>query len=210
MMDSENTDPMIDSPQGLPGVTVAPADFTRHNCSIRPVTPVDYDWILALWNDPLNLMTYRFGGIPPVADQLPQLLWTGVAAQFVITRAGRPREPLGLVSFYDRNVNAGHCGLALVLSAEARSTGWALSGAGIAIDHWFRVTRSNKIWLEVPEWNMASLGGLRLFGFVEEGCQRDQDWLDGRWWNRHLLALFRDRWDELRPMREAGLGASRQ
>lgn len=155
---------------------------------------------MGLWLEPANLMTYRFAGVAPNPDQFVQRLWAGVAAQYVIHRTNRPLERYGLVTLYNRERDAEHCGIALVLSEEARGIGWPFVGAGLAIEHWFRVTRCNKIWAEVPAWNLPLLDGIRLFGFVEEGVQRDHEWLDGRLWDRHLFALFRRDWEAGRPL----------
>lgn len=184
---------------------IAPADFTRGDCSIRHITPADYDWIFErLWMDPQNLMTYRFNGLPPQPEQMREHLWKGVSAQFLITRARRPQERHGLVTFYNVNHQARHAGVAVAFTEEARGIGWPMVGAGIAIEHWFRSTPCNKLWAEVPEWNEPMLRRLDLFGFEREGCQQEHEWLDGRFWNRYLYGLLRDRWAERRHLWNRG------
>lgn len=180
---------------------VGPADFVRGDCQIRHIVPSDYEWIFErLWLEPQSLMTHRFSGVPPSPEQLHQVLWSGVAGQFLVIRAGRPLERYGMVTFYNQNLHAQRCGIAVALSPEARGLSWPMLGAGLAVQHWFRATPTNKLWAEIPEWNMPLLKGLTLFGFQEEGCQRQHEWLDGRSWDRYLFALFRSKWEELEPL----------
>ena len=47
---------------------------------------------------------------------------------------------------------------------------------------------------------ISRLRGISAFGFELEGCRREQDWLDGRHWDRHLYALFKSNWSAVRPL----------
>lgn len=199
------TVPSSDVGHAVPVPLVEPADLSRGDCQIRHVVPSDYEWIFErLWLEPQSLLTHRFLGVPPAPEQLPQLLWAGVAGQFLIVRAGRPQERYGMVSLYNYNQHAQHCGISMAFAPEARGLNWPMIGAGLVIQHWFRVTRTNKLWAEIPEWNMPLLRGIKLFGFEQEGCQHQHEWLDGRSWNRYLFALFRHKWDELQPLNSIG------
>lgn len=135
-------------------------------------------------------MNYRLAGVVPAPEQLIDTLWRGVDGQFLIVEEGSRGEVRhGLVTFYERDDRAGTCGLAVALAESSQGAGRPLVGIGLAIDHWFRVTPARKIWVEVPGWNISRLRGISALGFELEGCRREQDWLDGRHWDRHLYAV---------------------
>lgn len=200
---------MSDTVVPLPGpreTTIEAARFERGEYAIRHIRPSDYEWIFEeLWLSPHNLMHYRLGGIPTSPEALLELLWRGVAGQFLIVASDRrSASPYGMVTFYERNDHSATCGMALALSDSARGSGGPLIGAGLAIDHWFRVTPARKLWAEVAGWNAPYLKGVRAFGFEAEGCRREHDWLDGRFWDRHLYALFREHWMKVSPLLRSG------
>ncbi|MFN8040550.1 MAG: GNAT family protein [Acidimicrobiales bacterium] len=182
--------------------TLAAANLRSGGIGIRHVRPADYEWIFeSLWLSSGNLMNYRLAGVVPAPEQLIDTLWRGVDGQFLIVEEGSRGEVRhGLVTFYERDDRAGTCGLAVALAESSQGAGRPLVGIGLAIDHWFRVTPARKIWVEVPGWNISRLRGISAFGFELEGCRREQDWLDGRHWDRHLYALFKSNWSAVRPL----------
>jgi RimJ/RimL family protein N-acetyltransferase len=176
------------------------ANINGRYCDLRQLAPTDYDWLYQLWMHPENLMTFRFGGIPPSPERFSSIVWAGVSCQFVITQEGKPADRIGLVTFYNQVERSQVAYVALVLEPHFAGMPWAWEGVALAIDHFFRATRMRKLCFEVAEWNMARLQGLEAFHVQREGCQREQEFMDGRWWDRHLFALFRDDWARCRDL----------
>jgi RimJ/RimL family protein N-acetyltransferase len=166
--------------------------------ALRQLAPADYEWFYAVCMQPQNLMTFRFGGIPPSPERFNAIVWQGVSCQFVITRPERAMDRVGVVTFYGQNDHSQVASLALVLHEDFWQAGWPWEGVVLAIDHFFRVTRTRKLCIELAEWNRERLGALESLGLRHEGCLREQEYMDGRYWDRDLYALFRDDWDTLR------------
>jgi RimJ/RimL family protein N-acetyltransferase len=188
--------------------TVPTARLVGRYCALRQLAPADYDWLYGVCMQPENLMTYRLGGIPPSPDRFAALVWQGVDCQFVVTKLDRPLDRIGLVTFYGRNDHSQVASLAVVFHQDFWQGGWPWEGVVLAIDHYFRVTRTRKLGVELAEWNLSRLGALEALGLRPEGILREHEFMDGRYWDRHLYALFRDDWTTLRATVLARFGAA--
>jgi RimJ/RimL family protein N-acetyltransferase len=167
-------------------------------CDLRQLAPTDYDWFYNVCMQPQNLMTFRFGGVPPSPDRFAGFVWQGVSCQFVITREGRPADRIGVVTFYGQNDLSQVASFATVFQTGALRSPWAWEGVVLAINHFFRITQVRKLCFEVGEWNLPRFRGFEAFGMFQEGCLREHDYMDGRWWDRYLYALFRSDWERAR------------
>lgn len=185
-----------ESDDACPPMREAPvAKLQGRYCDLRQLAPADYDWLYGVLMHPTNLMTFRFGGLPPSPERFGTLVWAGVSCQFVITKEGRPGDRLGVVTFYNQAERGQVASLALVLDPKVLRSPWVWEGVAMAVDHFLRVTQVRKLCFEVVEWNLFRFRGLELFGVREEGCLREQEFMDGRWWDRYLFALFRTDWE---------------
>jgi RimJ/RimL family protein N-acetyltransferase len=167
-------------------------------CDLRQLSPADYDWLYGVFMQEDNFMGFRFGGLPPSPDRFGSLVWQGVSCQFVVTREGHSLDRLGLVTFYGQMDRSQVASLALIFDSKASRHAWVWEGVVLAIDHFFRVTQVRKLCLEIPEWNLQRFRGIEAVGARHEGCLREQEFVDGRFWDRHLFALFRSDWEQAR------------
>ena len=104
---------------------------------------------------------WRWGGGTPSPEAFVSALWSGVLVQHIVEDAGSA-EPLGLVTTYDYNQNANFAHVAGVkFDLTDRSTTF-VEGAILHLSHVFKCWPVNKLYMEVPEFNMAMIaGGLR-------------------------------------------------
>jgi RimJ/RimL family protein N-acetyltransferase len=84
-----------------------------------------------------------------------------------------------------------------IATPEAEGTGVAVEASFLALRMAFKVWNIRKVYLEVPEFNLAPiLSGVGRV-FHDEGRRREHLYYDGRWWDLVTLAVYRADLDEL-------------
>lgn len=121
-----------------------------------------------------------------------QSLWHGVLSQFVVVRKG-DHTPNGLVTAYGADFRNGRCHVAVIVSPDAEP-GSAMEALSLHIDYLFAVFPFQKLVAEVNDFNWAQFSAGEGRMFEREGILRQHEFHDGRYWDVHLLAIFRDRW----------------
>ncbi|MBM6999054.1 GNAT family N-acetyltransferase [bacterium] len=102
----------------------------------------------------------------------------------------------GFVYSYDYRTSDLRCNMCLYLARPYRGTGAAGIVAATFLDELFSYYPLRKVYLYVYDYNRASLSSDLQAGFVEEGCLREYRYLDGRWWDCHVLAMTRRGFEE--------------
>ena len=102
----------------------------------------------------------------------------------------------GFVYSYDYRTSDLRCNMCLYLARPYRGTGVAGIVAATFLDELFSYYPLRKVYLYVYDYNRASLASDLQAGFVEEGCLREYRYLDGRWWDCHVLAMTRRGFEE--------------
>ncbi len=62
----------------------------------------------------------------------------------------------------------------------------------LLVKYAFRLRNLRKVWLAVPASNERARRCFAAAGFTVEGCQRAHTWVDGRYDDRILMAVFRE------------------
>lgn len=140
---------------------------------------------------------WRFRGATPSPSEFEQALWEGVLAQYII-ESSQDSRLLGLVVAYGADTRNGHARIAIALEPNSWSKGWPLEGLILFVDFIFRHWNVRKLYAEVAGFNLERVASGLGRIFREEGCLRDHEWHDGRYWDVHLLAVWRDDWIDLR------------
>lgn len=68
----------------------------------------------------------------------------------------------------------------------------------LIIDYAFFRLNFHKVIGEVNTTNTRSLAMCKKLGFVEEGHQKDMEYIDGQWTDIKLLAIFKKDWKKRR------------
>jgi RimJ/RimL family protein N-acetyltransferase len=159
---------------------------------IRPVDSRDYDFLFRLYTDGDHLVRYRLRGRTPSPDAFVHWLWEQVLAQFIVeTTDGRP---IGVVSSFEPDFRNRYVYLAACSVADYESTGLVLEGVALLVSYLFETFDFRKVYAESLEANFArfALGEGRLFEV--EGRMREHEYVNGRYEDFLLLAVFRDSW----------------
>lgn len=179
--------------------------LSSRSVRLRPLHPGDDAWCYALMCGEAG-ERWRYRGRTPSPAQVADDLWLGVFAQFVVTRSDTG-APAGLVGLYNAALDAGRAnGFAV---ADPVLAPYVTEGFGLLCRWGFAHHGLQRIFLEVPEFNLpyfASLGACA----VVEGRLRNYEMWRGRYWDHLILvitaAAFSERFDELLARRSDAPG----
>ena len=73
-----------------------------------------------------------------------------------------------------------------------------VEGFGVFVDLLFSMLPVRKIYMEVPTFNLGSLGSALGAIFTEEARLTEHHYYDGQYWDRVILSLSRSTWSALR------------
>jgi RimJ/RimL family protein N-acetyltransferase len=74
--------------------------------------------------------------------------------------------------------------------------GYGRDAIRLLVDYGFRLLNLRRIWLEVHGGNERGLRCYRAVGFVEEGRQREHNWVGGQYQDNVLMGLMRSDWNQ--------------
>ena len=117
----------------------------------------------------------------------------GVLAQFMVEGVADGRSH-GLVCAYDPRMEQGCASIALVRTAADPGHGEVLEGLGLLIDHLFATWPLRKLYAEVPGFNADGLVAADDPVVRVEGRLVDHCYVQGRWWDQIILAIWRECW----------------
>jgi len=107
-------------------------------------------------------------------------------------------KPIGLVSFSNIDHPNETCYWGIYIGDETARKGSGTALAYLALNMIFDDFNMRKVNAEVIETNHVSLSFHKKLGFVEEGRFKEQIKRDGKYIDVFTLALFKDRWKEIR------------
>jgi RimJ/RimL family protein N-acetyltransferase len=96
---------------------------------------------------------------------------------------------LNNVDWFARNAEFG----ILIGERSRHGKGLAREALSLIADYAFESLNLHKLYLRVVAFNKRALRLYRAFGFVDEGVQRQQAYLRGRYYDVVLMGLIRDR-----------------
>ena len=159
--------------------------------SLVPIAPQYMEFLYQLATNEENGHRWLLAGTVPPAELFQQNLWKGVLTQFVVV-VRSSSAPIGVVVAYNAELNHGFGYLGADFAPNVQGIGIAIEAVELFVDYVFATYNLRKLYLEVPEYNLGSMaygvGGI----LNEEGVLRGHTYYRGRYWDRHLLALYRD------------------
>lgn len=158
---------------------------------LRPVMQSDTSFLYELATRPETGYRWRYRGTVPPIERFASEIWQNtVLAQFVVVAASSGQAQ-GLVVCYQADMVNGHASIGAAFSQEVESVGLPATAVGLFIQYLFRVYPFRKLYLEVPGWNMAQIASGVGSYFHDEGRLRGHDYYDGKYWDKHILAMYR-------------------
>lgn len=172
-----------------------PAPQEGRHLRLRPVTPMDYDFLYRTsMREEIN-WRWRHRGATPSLDQFVQSLWQGVMAAFLIEQKSTGR-PMGLIFTYSPNFQHGFTYLGMLLAPEYKRAAWSMEAGALFLHYVFTTWNFRKVYMETLEFNFAQFRSGAGKYFDVEGCLRQHEYYQGRYWDYYLLAIYRDVWEK--------------
>lgn len=122
--------------------------------------------------------------------------------------ANKDDDHVGLVQAYGINPEANHCFTMAYIAPAYRRKPHAAEGYIALLESLFRTMPLRKVYADIFDFNSHPMKPLMAGGFVEEGCFREHTWHDDRYWDVTRLAMYRERWMEVRARARRLLGVS--
>jgi RimJ/RimL family protein N-acetyltransferase len=159
--------------------------------TLRAVNPSDYDVLYRWALHPANILQWRYRGKTPPPEEFAPMMWRGVLTEFMVTNT-RTGEPVAMVQAYDPETRGNTIHFALLIAPEHQSKGWVIDGAIMFLAYLFETWPLRKVYLEMVEFNFERVRSGIGHWFEVEGCLKDHDWHDGRYWHFYFLAMYRE------------------
>jgi RimJ/RimL family protein N-acetyltransferase len=99
----------------------------------------------------------------------------------------------------------GNTSFAYWLTPAVHGDGYATEATSLTLDYAFHHRRLRRVRARVLETNDASIGLLEKLGFVHEGTQRQEKYVDGDPVDTRVYGLLREEWDETRETLDVDL-----
>jgi len=159
-------------------------ELSSRAVQLRPLLPSDGEWCYGLMCGPAGTR-WRYRGRTPSPEVVMADLWRGVFAQFVVTDRGTLR-PVGIVGLYNVATEAGRAHAFAV--AEPGASSLVVEGFGLLCSWGFSQFDLQRIFIEAPEFNVATFASLGDTAVVE-GRLRNYEFWQGRYWDLFIMSL---------------------
>jgi len=170
--------------------------FEGPTVRLRQITPRDYEDLYRIGTAPEAGFRWRFRAATPSPEEFARSLWNSVLAQFAVTDHASD-QPRGVVTGYSANMRDRWVFLATVVDSGMIGTGQGLEASALMIRYLFSNWEFRKIYVEVPEFNMAILKTAIERFMVREGTCKEHFYHGGSYWDVHTFSVTRARWEIL-------------
>lgn len=171
---------------------------------LRPVVPSDYETLYRMAMLPEVAHRWRTEGSTPNPAAFQELLWRDVLVQFLaVNRADG--APMGLVTCFAANHREGFAHVALMTDPRFALSGLVLAPFALLLNYVFALWNFRKLYMESAQFNYLKISSGEGRFFHEEGRLKDHVFYGDRYWDLHILALYREDWEKYKqgPLRLA-------
>lgn len=185
----------------LPGDKEAPVEPVLEGVRvrIRPINPGDYTPLYDLTFADEGGWRWVHRGESRRFEDFIDGLWRNALVQHVIEDKESGRL-VGFVRAYSYQARDGHAHFAVLFHPEYRGLTWPWEGALLFLDYVFCVYPVRKLYMESLGFNFQQFASGLGKWFVEEGRLRDHEYHGGRYWDLHLLAMYREDFEKRAPV----------
>ena len=163
--------------------------------TLRAMTSADYPRMTEFKNDvEVELLG---GGRPPrpvslatVTESFDEMAKDKESLAFAIEADGKIIGDCGLFHV-DQWARTAEVGIGIG-DRDYWGRGYGRDAMRLLVGYGFTIQNLRKIWLETHGTNERAIRSYRAVGFVEEGRQREQVWLGGKYVDLVHMGLFRD------------------
>jgi diamine N-acetyltransferase len=163
------------------------------------VTEGDLPFLFRLYTDPSRCHLWMASR--RVHDELEfRGAWSawvsgGMAAKFIVESEQRP---VGWVMSTDEYLEHGIAKVHTIVQEGDVGRGVGVVATALLTDFLFRQLPLRKIYFDVFDFNPLVVRIWRKLGLAEEGLLKGDRYWDGKYWDLHIFALYREAWPDLR------------
>jgi diamine N-acetyltransferase len=163
--------------------------FTR----LEPVVAADVDFLYKVTTAPEISYRWRYRGEIPSEETFAQQLLQTSSPQFTVWLKDKSQR-IGHVITHDMNLRDRTTYIGTVIAPGLVGEGLAVDATAAFIDFLFRAWDLRKIYGHTPTFNLPDFKSAMGRGIVEEGRLGQHLYADGKYWDVHILALYRETW----------------
>jgi RimJ/RimL family protein N-acetyltransferase len=180
-----------DQPGAWDAGDLRPPPRTGRWVSLAPVSRQYMEFLYQLATNEENGFRWLLAGTVPPAEVFQQNFWKGVLTQFVVL-VRSSSAPIGIVVAYNAEINHGFAYLGADFAPNVQGIGIAIEAVELFVDYLFATYNLRKLYLEVPEYNLGTMANGIGGVLREEGVLREHTYYRNQYWDRHVLALYRE------------------
>lgn len=169
---------------------------------LRPIVETDYrtlfewrtdtEW-LYLWSHPRRLISFA-----EYVTTLERSLHGDIDVWLMMI-AKDGSKPIGFVYTYDTSTWDSFTYVVMFVTPEARGKHRGLEGGALFVRYLMDYFPFRKLYADVFEFNHVSQTFITHYGFEEEGTFPAHRYYQGQYWSMLRLALYREKWEAIRP-----------
>lgn len=171
---------------------------------LRAVRPDDLEFLYAMFTDEQMTFQWRLRGATPNPENFAAGLWQATLVQFIVVRRSDDMR-LGLISAYNVDLRSGYAYIALAFAPPFQKGIYSHDANLLFVNYLFRGWNFRKLYGESGEKSMASAMGGNEKYFRIEGCLKEHEYFDGKYWDSYTVALYRSDWEQLIAERLPGV-----
>ena len=175
----------------MSGDDLAVAPLRARHVYLRPITPADYAFLQMLETAGDLAPRWRHRGVTHSPEEWAHTLWADVLAQFLVVGV-TTNKPIGRVLVYHPNFQDRHAYFAALRFEPADRSPLMVLGISLFLRYVFTNWEFEKLYMEVPEYNLEQFSsGLDRF-FSIEGRLTGHLRTGTRSWDQLILAINRE------------------
>jgi RimJ/RimL family protein N-acetyltransferase len=171
-----------------------PARLTGRHVTLRPVTLNEYESLRQVELSEPFIARWRHRGATPPPEVWAQGMGQGVLAQFLVVR-NDTNVPVGMVVLYNADFQHRFAYLAVMNFQANMPSPMMMTGVILFVEYVFRCWDFRKLYVETAEFNYRQFRSGTGRMLTHEGTLKDHFFYDGRYWDEHILALYREHWE---------------
>jgi acyl carrier protein len=183
----------------------AAAPMQSGRVRLRPIAGEDYEYLFNLsWHPDV---AWRWEREPARSLEFFAQQVAVEPAHHFIVEGRETGEPIGWTSAWKLEPNSGYAYIGMIMDPAYVATGLGAEASVLFVNWIFTNFSYRKLYSEALDYTVESFQSSVGRFFHEEGVLRAHEYYQGRYWDLHILALYRDDWTRIAPAQLAALRA---
>jgi len=174
-----------------------PVFLSNEHVSLRTVEAEDCSFLHEAISSP-DIWRPMHSAKPTTLKEIRDTVETDGPSSSVRLLIADGSTPVGLLGFSDIERTAGVATISYWIHPDHWGTGYGTEAVELFVEYGFEQLGLHKVVAEVIDFNEVSKHLLEKIGFVEEGRQREQDFVDGEYHDCVLYGLLASEWRDQR------------